>query len=102
MLAVFEKQNTSTIEATAEWGMSCELKLGVPSIVHNISTATSFVEGVRSNIYAGGDSCGRSILLGAILGACFGQDEGTTIPTEWLDELTDKETILRNLSFLTS
>lgn len=87
-------------EATAQWGMSCELRFGVPSIVHNISTCTSFVDGVRTNIYSGGDSCGRSVLLGAILGACFGQDKAKTIPESWLDQLTDKETLLEQLSFL--
>ncbi len=96
--AVLEKQNLSTIEATALWGMSCELKFGVSSILHNLFTASSYTQSIRTNIYAGGDSCGRSIILGAILGACLKPEDG--VPDDWLSRLSDLDDVLEHLEFL--
>lgn len=99
---VLEQQDVSTPVATAHWGMACDLKLGIPSIVHNLTQATSFAHGIRSNIYSGGDSCGRSILLGAILGACFEPSSNESIPEAWSSQLHDRELITTSSLFLAS
>ena len=78
----------STPEVTGDWGMACQLKIGFPSAVHNIAKANAFDEAVRQNIYAGGDSCGRSILIGAVLGACYGLDTQNGIPLRWVKKLS--------------
>jgi len=83
-------ETTQTI--TADIGMSCNLDLGVPSIFHNLATTTGYIAGVRSNIYAGGDNCGRSIVLGAALGAVYG------VPQDWIDLLTRKDAIAAALT----
>lgn len=86
-------KGASVPEVTKHYGMACDLKYGVPSVVHNVMNADSFEEAIRENIYAGGDSCGRSILLGALMGAHFGLGGDKGIPTEWAERLTDKEEI---------
>ncbi len=100
MDSVHQRQNVSTPEATAQWGMACDLELGIPSIIHNLTQATSFKHGIRSNIHAGGDSCGRSILLGAILATCFEPSTKQPIPEAWLSQLHEREQIAENSQFL--
>lgn len=49
---------------------------------HLLLNATSYEASIRENILCGGDSCGRAILLGAVLAACYqGTDED--IPRDW-------------------
>jgi len=72
-----------TVAVTAAIGMSCELKYGVPSVAHNVTHATGFKQAIRANILAGGDSCGRGIILGALMGAHYG------VPEAWVAKLRD-------------
>ncbi|OAN70347.1 hypothetical protein A8B78_20670 [Jannaschia sp. EhC01] len=75
--------------AVAEhFGMACYLTSGLPVVVHNILLSQSFAEAVRRNIYAGGDTCGRAILLGAVMGALHGEGTETGIPQKWIGYLT--------------
>ena len=80
-------KDDSTVNVTRRFGMACDLKHGVPSIIHNTSTSGSFAEAIQKNIYAGGDSCGRSIVLGAALGGLYGRGGERGIPDEWIDRL---------------
>lgn len=75
--------------AVAEhFGMACYLTSGIPVVVHNILLSRTFAEAVRRNIYAGGDTCGRAILLGAVMGALHGPGGETGIPENWVGYLT--------------
>lgn len=85
-------------KVTAHFGLACDLRHGVPSVIHNITTAPSFREAIRRNIYAGGDTCGRSILLGAVLGAAYGIDGEQGIPEAWIDKLSFKDELISTLS----
>lgn len=66
----------------AETGMACELSYGIPGALHILQNSTGYQDALRTNILAGGDSCGRAILLGGILGAIHG------VPEAWLEQLT--------------
>ncbi|PTX57546.1 ADP-ribosylglycohydrolase [Litoreibacter ponti] len=77
----------STVEITRAIGMSCQLEYGIPSVAHNLTEARDFKHAVRTNILAGGDSCGRAIVLGAIMGAAHG------VPQDWLSRLDDRAEI---------
>jgi len=78
-------QTTETV--TADIGMICNLDTGLPSVFHNLLRATSYKDGVRTNIYSGGDNCGRSVILGAVLGVTFG------VPEDWAAQLLQRETV---------
>lgn len=78
----------STPDVTGEWGMACQLSIGFPSAVHSIAKSSSFTEAIRQNIYAGGDSCGRSILIGAVMGACYGIGSDNGVPEQWVSRLS--------------
>jgi len=90
---VLSHKDEETITVGKKIGTSCNLVLGIPIIVHNLATSQSYSEAIRKNIYVGGDSCGRSILLGAVLGASNGSDEENGIPSEWIEKLNQKEEI---------
>jgi ADP-ribosylglycohydrolase len=83
----------SVREVSKACGLHCDLGAGVPALMHNLRTASSFTEAIRSNVYAGGDNCGRAIMLGAACGAEFGTDGNDGIPAEWLSRVTRIEEI---------
>ncbi len=80
-------QDQDNAAVTDKFGKACSLVYGVPSLAHNLVTASSFTEAVRRNIYAGGDSCGRAIPLGAVLGATYGLGGDKGIPEQWVSRL---------------
>jgi ADP-ribosylglycohydrolase len=66
------------------FGTSCGLVNTVPgalylAVRHGAEGLPGYVAAVRENILAGGDSAGRAMLLGALLGAAAGG-----VPDEWL------------------
>lgn len=76
-----------TNAVTQHFGLACYLSSGVPNAAHTILTAPSYTEAIRRNIYAGGDNCGRAILIGAVLGAVYGVGGEKGIPEAWIDRL---------------
>ena len=85
--AALARTHEPTEAVTADIGMSCSLDLGVPSLFHCLATTEGYTAGVRTNIYAGGDNCGRAIVLGAVLGGIYG------VPDAWIARLTQRDMI---------
>lgn len=81
--ALAMREKTPEEVATA-FALHCQLEMAFPVVIHLIATAQSFAEAARANIRAGGDSCGRAIPTGAVLGACFAGDEARGVPADWL------------------
>jgi len=90
----------TTPEFTKQIGMSCNLELGIPSIFHTLNRHLSYEDAIRQNCLAGGDSCGRSILLGAILGAVHGMGTEKGMPTAWHEKLNQKHSIAQLMASL--
>lgn len=84
-------------DVTKHFGMACDLPFGVPSAAHNIATAPSYSDAVRRNIYSGGDTCGRAILVGAVMGAIHGIGGAQGIPVSWTEQLETKPEVDRLL-----
>lgn len=91
---------TDNARVTAEFGMACDLPYGVPSALHNIATAPDFATAVRRNIYGGGDTCGRAMIVGAVAGALYGRNNPKGIPQSWIDRLAAKDEVNRLVSKL--
>jgi hypothetical protein len=77
--------------AAARFGMPCHLHQGLPIIFHIARHAANYRAAVEANILAGGDSCGRSLLLGALMAAHDSLRGGAShtaqdlgIPLHWL------------------
>ena len=79
--------NTDTlnsIHAAECFGSACHVLEGIPVIAHIVLHAVSYQQAVEANIRAGGDSCGRAIMLGAIAAAHAASQNKPTIPLSWL------------------
>lgn len=84
--ALSETSRDSTHMA-GEFGRACHVHQGLPVVFHIVNTTQSYESGIRANVLAGGDSCGRSMALGAILGARYGFGGERGIPLPWLTRL---------------
>lgn len=77
----------SSVDIAGDFGRACHVPQGLPVVFHIATNASSFERAVRANILAGGDSCGRAMALGAILGVCYGFGGDHGIPLPWLTRL---------------
>ena len=75
-----------SVAVAKRFGMACHVVEGLPIVFHIAHHASDYRVAVESNIRAGGDSCGRSIMLGAIVAAHKAKQEnvGCPIPLPWL------------------
>jgi len=80
-----ESARSDTRSAILKFGQSCDVERAFPSVVHLIGKYEgSLREAIVENVMAGGDSAGRGLLVGMILGAHLGFE---AIPGEWLSGL---------------
>lgn len=64
-------------------GRACHLPMAMPLAFHIMARADSFADAINRNIRAGGDSCGRAMIIGSVMGAAHGI-EGQGIPLDWI------------------
>ncbi|MDO9311820.1 MAG: ADP-ribosylglycohydrolase family protein [Nitrosomonas sp.] len=67
------------------FGSACHVLEGLPVIAHIAQYAPDYRAAIEENICIGGDSCGRAIMLGAIMAAYTAQrsEQHSSIPLEW-------------------
>ena len=78
--------NTSETDSIAYGeitGRVCHLPMAAPLMFHILKNTTSYTDAVETNIKTGGDNAGRSIMIGAIRGAVYGE---RAIPTNWIKQ----------------
>jgi len=74
-----------TRQTLLDFGQMCEIEAAFPCVIHLIARyEDNLKECVIENAMAGGDSAGRGLIVGMILGAYRGLD---AIPQKWLTEL---------------
>ena len=77
-----ESARSDTRSAILKFGQSCDVERAFPSVVHLIGKYEGNLrEALVENVMAGGDSAGRGLVVGMILGAHLGFE---AIPSEWL------------------
>ena len=79
-------------EASLHFGISCHLPYSLPHDIVLLYNCDNYVDAIRMNILAAGDNCGRSVMIGAIYAALYGQGDNG-LPQEWIDKLTKKQEI---------
>ncbi|ROQ92327.1 ADP-ribosylglycohydrolase family protein [Desulfosoma caldarium] len=80
-----ESASMETEAAVLDFGQSCAVDGALPSVVHCIARyAEDLREGLIQNVMVGGDSAGRGLLVGMVLGAHHGL---RAIPQEWIEAL---------------
>ena len=78
--------------AISDFGQMCEIPAAFPGVIHLIAKyETDLKTALVENAMAGGDSAGRGLLVGMVLGAYLGLD---AIPPEWLHEMKARRRIL--------
>jgi len=74
-----------TRQAMLDLGQMCEIQAAFPCVIHLIAKyENNLKEGLIENAMAGGDSAGRGLTVGMVLGAHLGID---AIPPKWLTDL---------------
>ena len=81
-------QEDSVIYA-GQVGRACHLPTAGPVAFHVLKHSDTYTEAVERNISAGGDSAGRSLVIGAVMGAVHGIATPTGVPLEWVLKMKD-------------
>ncbi|MFZ0451363.1 MAG: ADP-ribosylglycohydrolase family protein [Desulfatiglandaceae bacterium] len=90
-----ESIGMDTRQATLDFGQMCEVEAAFPSVIHLIGKYENDLRaGLIENAMAGGDSAGRGLMMGMILGAHLGMD---AIPEAWLKDLKAYQEVMELL-----
>ncbi len=84
------------VSVAAKYGAACHVEQGLPLICHIVAHAASYREAVIANIMAGGDNCGRGIVLGAAMGIL------DVVPLGWMARLNRLAEVLDRIDQLES
>jgi ADP-ribosylglycohydrolase len=83
---------SDTRQTILNFGQMCEVEAAFPCVIHLIAKyENNLMEGLIENTMAGGDSAGRGLIVGMIIGAYLGKD---AIPEKWLTDLKSYQDIL--------
>lgn len=88
----FSTINKDTRQTMLDFGQMCEIEAAFPCVIHLITKyEDDLKEGLIENAMAGGDSAGRGLMVGMVLGAHLG---GAAIPPKWLSDLKSHQEIV--------
>ncbi len=75
-----------SVGIAARFGSACHVMQGLPIIAHIAQHTSDYRSAIEANIRAGGDSCGRAIMLGAIIAAQAAKQNtlASAIPLTWM------------------
>lgn len=79
-------QTLDSVAVAEHFSSACHVAEGLPVVFHIAKCAPDYQTAIKANIRAGGDNCGRSIMLGAFMAAYMVKKGGLTfpVPLEWL------------------
>ena len=90
-----ESAGKDSVSTIARYGQSCHTEEAFPGVVHLIAKyEKDLKEALVQTVMAGGDSAGRGLLVGMVLGAHLGDQD---LPGEWVLGLQRGSEILRLL-----
>jgi ADP-ribosylglycohydrolase len=78
-------RDLDSIDAVGRFGQTCHVQHAFPDVIHFISKyENNLKEALINSVMAGGDSAGRGLIIGMILGAYLGSGH---IPENWTSSL---------------
>jgi len=90
-----ESKNADTVRTISGFGQSCHTPEAFPGVVHLIAKYENDLrEALIQSVMSGGDSAGRGMMVGMVLGAHLGPE---SLPEEWLSQIKKREKILELL-----
>jgi len=87
LLAALAAKDTNAVAYGDVTQRACHLPQGMPLAFYILANSTSFADAVEANILAGGDSAGRALIIGSVMGATQGIATQNGIPLEWVLKL---------------
>ena len=100
--AALDEASSDSIAYGEQTGRACHLPMAGPLVFHILTHANSFADAVERNNRAGGDSAGRAILIGAVMGLIHGLDDAHGIPLSWVLNLRNGQQIWEECQTLVS
>ncbi len=91
----------SSVDYGETTGRACHLPMSGRLMFHILKHSADFTEAVERNNLTGGDSAGRAILIGAVMGAKHGIATEKGIPLGWILKLTEGDAIWSECQALT-
>ncbi|MEM6885674.1 MAG: ADP-ribosylglycohydrolase family protein [Verrucomicrobiota bacterium] len=95
-----ESETLKPAQLAETFGATCSVPSAIPLSVAIMNQCPDYTEAIRINIMAGGDSAGRAIFLGSILGAAEGIGGNHGIPLNWISKLTELDAICEAVDLL--
>ena len=93
-----ESIGTETREAIGQFGQMCEIGSALPATIHLIAKyEDALSDALIENVRAGGDSAGRGLVVGMVLGAYQGL---SSLPSPWMTEMNAHDRIITLLDSL--
>jgi ADP-ribosylglycohydrolase len=86
-----ESRGEDSVEVIKRFGQSCRVDEAFSGVIHLIvKYENNLKEALIQNVMAGGDSAGRGMMVGMVLGAYLGTE---IVPSEWVSGLKRKKDI---------
>ena len=80
-----QSADQETRQSIKDFGQMCETPAAFPCVIHLIvKYENNLKQALIENVMAGGDSAGRGLIVGMLLGAYLGRE---AIPQEWLTDM---------------
>ncbi len=92
LVAALSHEDSNSTDFAGRKGMmgrACHLPDAGPVMFHILKHSDSYRDAIERKIRAGGDSAGRAILIGAIMGCRYGVATQNGIPLSWVCQLED-------------
>ncbi len=89
LLGALSTSDSNTTDYAGLMGRACHLPTAGPIMFHILKHSEGYCDAIERNNLAGGDSAGRSILIGAVMGCVHGVATSTGIPLSWVLHLED-------------
>lgn len=87
-----QSATVETRQAMLDFGQMCEVESAFPCVIHLVAKyEKNLSQALIENVMAGGDSAGRGLIAGMVLGAHLGLE---AIPPRWLTELKAHDRIV--------
>jgi hypothetical protein len=99
--AALDTDETNSVAYGEVTNRACHLPQGIPLAFHIMRHSSSYTDAVETNILAGGDSAGRSLIIGAVMGAAHGIATPNGIPLAWILKTDNNAEIWRTIQKIT-
>lgn len=93
LLGALSTDDDNSTDYAGLMGRACHLPTAGPIAFHILKHSADYREAVERNNLAGGDSAGRSIFIGAVMGLAHGIATDKGIPLAWVLQLQDNAAI---------